>query len=400
MTLVDRVSERDFGKGDDPILEKQHLAQAPIKVLQLLVSMPVGGAEQMVAVLATGLDPREFQVRVACIGTAGPLGAELSRAGYPVISLGLDVKHCGKLVIIKKLRALLRELKPDILHTHLYHPNLYGRLASLGLGLKGRVATVHNLYKRVKRHRCLLNCLLGRVSDYVVVFSPEVGKDVLAHDRIPSSRLRLLSPGIRLEGLALAATRAEARSLLGVAGFVLGTVARLEEQKGLEVLLTAVSRIRRETGDLTVLIVGDGPLRPRLEEQAQKLGLKEAVRFLGTRRDVPLLLRALDLFVMPSHWEGIPLTLLEAMGAGLPVVSTRVGRAGEIIADGVNGLLVPPGDAEALAAAILAAYRQPQARRAWGEQGRRTVVAKYSLDRMLGQFADLYRQLAGKEPRP
>jgi glycosyltransferase involved in cell wall biosynthesis len=185
-----------------------------------------------------------------------------------------------------------------------------------------------------------------------------------------------------------------------VAGFVLGTVARLEEQKGHEVLLAAVSRIIREIDDLTVLIVGDGPLRPVLEAQTRKLGLEKVVRFLGTRRDVPLLLRALDLFVMPSRWEGIPLTLLEAMGAGLPVVSTRVGRAGEIIADGVNGLLVPPGDPEALAAAILSACRRPEARRAWAEEARRTVVARYSLDHMLGQFADLYRQLAGKGPRP
>jgi len=146
------------------------MAEVPIKVLQLLVRLPVGGAERMVAAIATSLDPATFQVQVATIGPPGPMAEDLAREGRPVISLGLDIKRTPAWRIIQAVRGLLREYRPDILHTHLYHPNLYGRLASLGLGLKGVVATVHNLYKRVKLHRCLLNRLLAQVSDYVVVF--------------------------------------------------------------------------------------------------------------------------------------------------------------------------------------------------------------------------------------
>jgi glycosyltransferase involved in cell wall biosynthesis len=123
------------------------------------------------------------------------------------------------------------------------------------------------------------------------------------------------------------------------------------------------------------------------------LGLEDTVRFLGTRRDVPLILRGLDLYVQPSLWEGIPLTLLEAMGAGVPAISTRVGRAPEVIEDGENGRLVPPGDAAALAAAILEAYQHPEWRRQWAERGERTIGEKYSLDHMLRQFADIYLEL-------
>jgi glycosyltransferase involved in cell wall biosynthesis len=288
-------------------------------------------------------------------------------------------------------------MKPDILHTHLYHPNLYGRLASLGLGLKGRVATIHNLYKRVKLHRCLANFLLGRVSDCVLVFSPEVANDVRAWDLIPASRLRLLSPGICLDSLEDAPSQSEVRASLGVNGFCLGAMGRLEEQKGYADLLIALSRILPEAADLNLIIIGDGSKRIEIEAQVRSLGLEKAVRFLGTRHDVPFLLRAMDLFVMPSRWEGIPLTLLEAMAAGLPVVSTRVGRAGEIIEPGVNGLLVPPKDPNALAEALLSAYRQPDARRAWGEQARRTVAEKYSQAAFLGQFAAIYRELARKD---
>lgn len=364
-----------------------------MRVLQLLAHLPVGGAEDMVASLATRLDPEQFQVRVACIGAPGALGEELTRTGHPVISLGADLKRTPAMRLLTMVRGLLRQTEPDILHTHLYHPNLYGRLAAVGLGLKGIVATVHNLYTRIKWHRSLLNGVLGRFSDCIVVFSPQVGQDVQRYDLVPASRLRLVSPGVRLEELQVPETPAAAKERLGLTGFCLGTVARLEEQKGHEYLLAAVHRVRAEIPDLTLVLVGDGQRRGLLEQETARLGLTPVVRFLGTRRDVPQILRALDLFVQPSLWEGIPLTLLEAMGAGLPVVSTRVGRAGEVIRDGENGRLVPPGDSQALAQAILELYQHPEWRRDWAAQARRTIADHYSLDSMLRQFADLYREL-------
>ncbi len=367
-----------------------------IKVLHLLVSLPVGGAEGMVADIATGLDPQQFQVMVACIGPPGPLGQELQRAGHPVFSLGLDIRRTPALKIVKAVRRLVRELRPDILHTHLYHPNLYGRLGALGLGLKGVVATIHNLYHRVKFHRCLLNSLLGRIFDYVLVFSPQVAKDVRRYDLVPSRRLRILSPGVRVGDLAGRQSPEEAKACLGVGGFCVGTVARLEEQKGLEFLLAATALVQGEIADLNVLLVGDGQRRDSLRQFARNLNLEGVVQFLGSRRDVPKLLRAMDIFVLSSLWEGIPLTLLEAMEAGLPVISTRVGRAAEVIRDGENGRLVPAGDAKALATAILELYRQPEWRRQWGQQARHTIVEHYSLDHFLRQFAEIYVELSGK----
>ncbi len=375
------------------------MPEKPIKILHLLVQMPVGGAEHMVAALIRGLDREKFQVQAACLGAPGDVGEELARTGHLAAALGLDLKHTSPVRLVRRVRGLLRDLQPDILHTHLYHPNLYGRLAALGLGLKGTVATVHNIYSRVKLHRCLLNCLLGRVSDYVMVFSPPVRDDVRRYDRVPAARIRMVSPGVRLEDLAGAPTREEARARLGVTGFCLGTVSRLEEQKGHAYLLEAVAGLRREIGELTVLLVGDGSERAALERRSAALGLTGCVRFLGTRRDVPLILRALDVFVQPSRWEGIPLTLLEAMGAGLPVVSTRVGRAPEVIADGENGRLVPVGDRDALAAAVWELYESPEKRRLWGDRARRTIEEKYTLEHFMRQFDDLYLELYEKGRR-
>ncbi|MHB8067759.1 MAG: glycosyltransferase [Desulfobaccales bacterium] len=367
-----------------------------IKILQLLVTMPVGGAEIMVADIAAGLDPGRFEVITACLGEPGPMGEELRRGGKRVISLGLDVKRTGTFSLVRRVRKLLQEIRPDILHTHLYHANLYGRIAALGLGLPGVVATVHNIYSRVKLHRCLANNLLARLGGYVLVFSPQVLSDVQRYDRVPEARLRMLTPGVRLEEPNSGETKEEVRRSLGVSGFCLGNVARLEEQKGHDDLLLALAQVRGEIPDLTVLLVGEGARQAHLQALTRELGLQDVVRFLGTRRDIPRILRALDVFVMPSRWEGIPLTLLEAMGYGLPVISTRVGRAPEIVRDGENGRLARVAEPKALAGAILELYREPRKREQWGEQARRTVRGKYTLERFLEQFAAIYLELYEK----
>ncbi len=369
-----------------------------LKVLQLLVTLPVGGAEDLVAAIATGLNPERFEVQTACLAPPGPVGEELRRAGYPVVSLGLDVKRTSCWRLTATVRRLLKAIQPDILHTHLYHGNFYGRLAALGLGLKGVVAAVHNTYSQVKLHRRLANFLLAQVTDRVLVGSPQVWRDVRRYDGIPASRLLLLPYGIRLQELETAETREGARTRLGVSGFCLGAVGRLEEQKGHEFLLAALPRLRQEMGNLTVLLVGDGRLQPQLENQARELGVADLVKFLGTRRDLPLIYRALDLYVQPSLWEGLSLAMLKAMGAGLPVVVSRVSGAVEVISEGLNGRLVPPGDESALAAAILELYRQPELRRRLGTNARKTVRENYSLEAMLRRLEDLYLELA-RSPR-
>lgn len=373
--------------------ESQFLPPKPLKVLHLLVTLPVGGAEDLVAAMVRHLDPQRFTVQVACIGPLGAVGAELAHQGHPVISLGLDLKRTSFLRVAAAVRRLLQETRPDILHTHLYHANFYGRLAALGLGLKGVVAAVHNTYSQIKYHRRLANFLLAWATDLVLVGSPQVWADVRRFDGVPASRLLFLPYGIPLKDLAVALSPKEAKTRLGVAGFCLGAVGRLEEQKGHEVLLAALPALRRHLDGLTVLIVGGGRQERVLKQQARDLGVEEVVHFLGTRRDLPLIYRALDLYVQPSRWEGLSLAMLKAMGAGLPVVVTRVSGALEVVQDGVNGRLVPPGDAQALAEAILDLYQKPQERRRLGEAARRTVAEHYSQEAMLKKLADLYQEL-------
>jgi glycosyltransferase involved in cell wall biosynthesis len=170
-------------------------------------------------------------------------------------------------------------------------------------------------------------------------------------------------------------------------------MSRLEEQKGHAYLLAALPKLIQEIDDLVVLIAGEGRLRDRLLEQARDLGVEKQVRFLGNRRDVPEIQRALDIFVQPSLWEGLPLALLKAMGAGLPVVATRVSGCMDAVMDGGNGRLVEPADAEALAQVILELYRHPEERRRLGEAARCTVEDRFSFEAMLKRIEGLYLEL-------
>jgi glycosyltransferase involved in cell wall biosynthesis len=372
------------------------MAEPPIKILQLLVTMPVGGAEDLVASIVTGLNPEKFHARAACIGPQGAVAAELAAAGFPVASLGLDIRRASPWRVILAVRRLLKELRPDILHTHLYHPNFFGRAAALGLGLKGVVSSVHNTYDTIKIHRCLINFLLSRATDRVLMGSRQVWEDIRRYDRVPAGRLLIIPHGVDLKALAVPLTREEAKAYLGVTGFCLGAVGRLEEQKGHLYLLEALARLQEEMGDAALLLVGEGRLEETLKRRTRELGLADRVRFLGTRRDLPVIYRALDLYVQPSLWEGLSLAMLQAMGAGLPVLMSRVSGADEIIENGVSGLLTPPGDVQALSGALLGLYRDPGKRERLGDQAGRAIRENYSREAMLRRLEALYLELWDK----
>jgi glycosyltransferase involved in cell wall biosynthesis len=382
----------------EPITQKTQNSKPetrnPIKILHLFITLPVGGAEDLLASIVTGLDPARFVAEVACLSEPGPVGEELRRRGQAVFPLGLDIKRDSMFKIVRAVRVFIKKSRPQILHTHLYHPNFYGRLASLGLGLKGVVASIHNAYTRVKFHRCLWNNLLGRFTDRILVSSIQVYQDVRRYDRIPAAKILLMPYGIRMGELDLPLNKAAAKAELGISGFCLGTIGRLEEQKGQEFLLAAIPAIAQQIPDLTVLVVGDGRLRSRLEDQAHTLGIEKIVHFLGTRRELALLYRAMDIFVLPSLWEGLPLVLLKAMAAGLPVLATKVSGAEDIIIDGENGRLLPPRRPDALARAVLELHSRPELMPAWGQQARETISRAYSLEAMLTRLQIMYEELA------
>jgi len=201
-------------------------------------------------------------------------------------------------------------------------------------------------------------------------------------------------------------SREEARGKLGLPGdrFLVGTVGRLEEQKGQKYLIDAAGRLSRDGRKVTLLIVGSGREEDRLRDQAVREGIGDAVLFLGTRRDLPELFRAMDVFAFPSLWEGFPIALLSAMAAGLPVIVTPVGGVPEVVKDGVNGLIVPAGDPAALAEAIWNAHENPVGASALGRAAAATIRDRYSHRTTARRIMEVYDQVlgpdAGKGSRP
>ena len=361
-------------------------------MLHLITRLPVGGAERLLVDIARNLPRDRYQSMVCCIQDRGPLADELEAAGLRIIELRRMRTKRFDWGAVGELTALLRKERIALVHAHLYHANLYGRLAALRARVPA-IATVHNTYTRTKWHRRLLNRWLAAAGARVIAVSDDIRRDVARYDGVPEKRITMLQNGIDVSRATSALSREEARRRLGLADdrFVLGCLARLEEQKGHRYLLEALSKT---AANVHVLIAGEGRLRGALEAQAKRLGVAGRVSFLGTRRDVADILAALDAYVMPSLWEGLSLSLLEAMAARLPVIATDVGGVSQVAADGAWCLRVPPADAPALAAAIeRLAAESPERRAGLGEQARRRVEDAFSLEAMLRRLTRLYDEV-------
>lgn len=367
-----------------------------LRVLHLITTMPVGGAENLLLTTMRGLDAQAFSSTLCCIQDKGVLGEEAERLGIPVISLGRMQTKGHDRRVVSDLAQLIRQQGIDIVHCHLYHAALYGRLAARRARVAS-VVTVHNVYAQSKWHRRLLNRWLARRTAKIVAVSEAVGHDVLRHDRVDQQRLAVIPNGIDLQAAQSHLSPAEARRRLVLPedAQVIACVGRLEKQKGHRFLFEALAELRARRGDCPyLLLVGDGGEREGLQQAIAALRLDDRVRLLGTRRDIADILRAADLFVLPSLWEGLPLAMLEAMAAGVPVVASRVGGVGEVLADNMDntfGLAVPPADVAALSAAIDELLMNDERRRALGQRGAERVGQHYSAQAMIARLTKIYR---------
>jgi glycosyltransferase involved in cell wall biosynthesis len=327
------------------------------------------------------------------------MGAEMERAGIDVVALD-RFRTRGRLFrLVGPLSRLLSERGVVIVHTHLYHANYYGRIAALWARTPVIVTSVHNVYDQVKHHRRWINRCLGNRTDAILAGSENVRQDILRWDSVPSEKVRILPYGVDLEPYLAPVDRAAARQALGLPPgiAVIGTVGRLEVQKAQDVLLRAFASLLRSGTDAILLLVGDGREQARLRGITTELQLQDRVRFLGTRRDLPLLFAAMDVFALPSRWEGTPLALIAAMAAAIPVVATPVGGVPDVVKDGGTGRMVPVEDAAALARALQAALGDVAISRAMAERGRAHVVAHCSVQAMVRGLEALYLELAERK---
>jgi glycosyltransferase involved in cell wall biosynthesis len=356
----------------------------------------VGGAEEMVLNLVRYL-PARFEAMVCAIHEAGPIGEEIRRTGTPVTVLGLTpgLRRPGDLLGIARH---LRAARPQIVHTFLLTASLYGRLAAILARVPLVVGTEVNIYEHKRPAHALAERLLMAGTDRIVVSAESVRDFYVKQVHAERSKVDVIYNAVDFTQAQATASRAEMRSTLGlpIGARVAGIIARLTEQKGYRFLFDALAS-HPALADVHLLAVGGGEQQDALVRDADAKGLSSRVHFLGPRRDLGNLLAAMDVFVLPSLWEGLPLSMVLAMGAGVPVVATRVAGIPEVVDDGRTGLLVPPGDAEALGAALARVLNEPELRRRMSEEARASVLPRFGVNRYVDSVVALYDRLLVQE---
>lgn len=362
-------------------------------VVHIIDELPRDGAEVLLLDLVRRRDAR-MRYSVLCLVRGGPLVEEFERAGVPVVVFGrrgaVDPRMLWRLV-----RWLRRE-HATVVHTHLFTADSYGRLAARLAGVGAVFSTVHNSVGPPGRLRKLANRVLARLSDSVIGCGDEIAA-ALESQGVPAQRILSIPNGIDLQRFQ-GAQGAGVREEFGVqAGrVVLGMVGRLHVQKGHEVLLECLAGMSEtQRRAVACLVIGVGELEQRLRSRVEQLGLEDVVTFTGSRTDVPRLVAALDVFVMPSLWEGLPIALLEAMASGRAVLCSSVGSIPGVVQHGENGWLVEPGNVQALREAILTLVDDPGLRARLGRRAREQVIARFDVERTAAAYNRLHARAAG-----
>jgi glycosyltransferase involved in cell wall biosynthesis len=365
------------------------------RVLYLSHAFMVGGAEEMVLNLVRHL-PDRYEPSVMCINQAGPIGEEIRRTGVPFSVLGLTPGVSRPLDVLR-LRDAVGAAAPTIVHTFLLTGSLYGRFAAMMSGVPIVIGTEVNIYEQKKPMHARFEHWLMRGTDAVIASAESVKDHYVTQVAADPNKVEVIYNAVDWAQLQSTMTRDEFRKSIGapIEAPVAGIIARLTEQKAHRVLFESMAR--PELPALHLIVVGDGELRDELKSRAESLGISGRVHFLGARRDLGNILGSIDIFTMPSYWEGLPLSMVLAMGAGLPVVASRVAGIPEVVKDRVSGLLVDAGDSGQLARALAALVEDPAARQRLGEGARAFVRPRFGVDGYVASITGLYdRLLAAK----
>ncbi len=384
-------------------------------VMQVVTNLDIGGAQEVVRTLAENMEKVGCR-SVVCAFKDGPLRAGIERLGVPVVILpsrkhGVTNPLFFLLELLRARRLLLGLVKihnVDVIQTHILR-SLDFLVLSLRLQSDVRVFWIfHNerfdlREEHLGRQKWLLEPKLwgyhtlyrigARWANRLVAVSEQVKSAMLkTMPHIHENRIAVVCNSVDVTRYGDRTLRSILRRELGIGDHdrVVAMVATFKEQKGHRFLLDALPSVMRQFPDLHVLLIGDGALRLALEAQARNLKLDERVHFLGSRNDVPDLLSASDLFILPSLWEGLPMALVEAMASGLPAIGTRVAGTNQVMAHGETGLLVTPGSADELCEAMLELLSSPERMDRMGRAARQRVEVHFGAVKQAREYLALF----------
>ncbi len=372
--------------------------------MQLVLSLVPGGTERLTIEIAVRLS-RRFRMTVCCLDEPGAWAAEVTSAGIPVITLNRQPGFRPSLG--RRIAQLADEMDVGVIHSHHFSPFVYGSIAALINRRIGLIYTEHGRLSdappTVKRQ--VVNAVLSRVAGPSFAVAHDLRRHMIA-EGFKASKLGVVHNGIDIGPLPDTAARHAARQLLGARAdaVIVGTVARLDPVKDLRTLIEAVVRAADRVPALQLVLVGSGPEEDALKRAARELGAGDHVRFFGYSSQVRTLLPGFDIYANSSVSEGISLTILEAMAAGLPVIATAVGGTPEVVTEGVTGRLVGARAAAELAIALADLASSPAERQALGQAARARVESAFTIDRMVDDYAREYERLlpatgGGRAPR-
>lgn len=360
-----------------------------IRVLHIVETLWLGGAQRLLPGLVANLDPQRFEGHIVALHD-GPLRQEFESARLPLTVLGVQRFYEPR--VVSTIGRLARVWQADVIHTHLTGADIVGRIVGAASGVPV-VSTMHNVphdYDQQKWHRRALQRLTARtLASRLVMVAPGIGEEYVRQWGIPASRIVAINNSV-----PMAPYLAIAEGVADPIPPIVTTIGRLSEQKAYHLLLAAARLVLDKRPETCFRVVGEGRLEAALRQQAQDLGIAHAVSFDGLRHDIPAILAETHVFVLSSLWEGLPVTAVEAMAAARPVVLTDVGGCRDLVTPGVEGWLVPPGDVEALAAALLEALADPERQRLYGRRGREKVRRAFGLEQYIRGHEQLYEALA------
>ena len=383
----------------------------PIRVLRVIARLNMGGPAIHVANLAAGLETRGYHTTLVAGSLArgeDSMAFLAERLGVTVVSvpeIQREVSALHDARSVRRLTSIIRRERPHILHTHTAKAGAIARAAAVLAGDARPPIVVHTFHGHVLKGYFgpgrtaffrQVERTLARSSDVLVAVSPEVRDELVEHGVAPAEKFAVIRLGIPLEErLGDPTADVDYRRLYGIPrdAFVIGWVGRMTGVKDTGAVLQIVRATRERGVDAVVCMVGDGPDREGLEQLAHDLGVARASYFVGYQPDVAGYYRLFDAFVLPSVNEGTPVSAIEALASGTPVVATRVGGVPDVVRDGVDGFLVEPGELETAADRLAQLAADPELRVRFGESGRAHVFERYSVSRLVDDVDRLYRSL-------